>query len=95
MTQLVLTLPDEVARAVAATAEAAAAEVRLMAALKLFEIGRLSSGKAAELAGVPRVTFIEACGRYGVSSFNYADGAVADEVERDLEALRSRGRDLP
>ena len=90
MTQLIFNLPDDVARAVGLTSDAVAAEVRLMAALKLFEIGRLSSGKAAELAGMPRVAFLEACGRYGVPVFNYADGAAADELDRDVQALRSR-----
>jgi predicted HTH domain antitoxin len=42
-----------------------------MAALKLFELGKISSGKAAELAGMSRVEFLEVCGRYRVSVFNY------------------------
>jgi len=90
MTQFTFNLPDDVARAVAATAEELAAEVRLMAALKLFEIGRLSSGKAAELAGVPRLKFLEACGRYGVPVFNYGDDIVSGELDHDVETLRSR-----
>ena len=43
--------------------------IRLMAALKMFELGKVSSGKAAELAGMSRVEFIETCGRYRVSVF--------------------------
>ena len=39
-------------------------QVRLMAALKMFELGKLSSGKVAELAGVSRVEFFDLCGRY-------------------------------
>jgi len=31
--------------------------IRLMAALKMFELGKISSGKAAELAGMSRLAF--------------------------------------
>ena len=33
-------------------------EARLLLALKLYELGKLSTGLAARLAGVPRVTFM-------------------------------------
>jgi predicted HTH domain antitoxin len=35
--------------------------IRLMAALKMFELGKVSSGKAAEFAGMSRVEFLETC----------------------------------
>jgi len=35
-----------------------ASEARLLLALKLYETGKLSSGLAAQLAGVPRTTFL-------------------------------------
>jgi len=60
-------------------------QIRLMAALKMFELGKLSSGKAAELAGLSRVGFFEACGRYKVSVFNYPADELADEIQRDFE----------
>jgi predicted HTH domain antitoxin len=90
MTEVLFNLSDDVARAVATTSEGVAAEVRLMAALKLFEIGKLSSGKAAELAGVSRADFLEVCGRFRVPLFNYADNAAEAELRGDLQALRSR-----
>ncbi len=52
--------------------------MRLLAAVKLYELGRLSSGRAAELAGVSRVEFLLTLGRYRVFPL---------EAElRDLEA---------
>ncbi|MDU9050652.1 MAG: UPF0175 family protein [Candidatus Electrothrix sp. Rat3] len=39
-------------------AESFGREVLLLAAVKLFEIGRLSSGRAAKLAGMSRVEFL-------------------------------------
>ena len=41
-------------------------ELRMLAAVKLFEMGRLSSGRAAELAGMGRVEFLHSLGRYNV-----------------------------
>jgi predicted HTH domain antitoxin len=46
-----------------------ARELRMLAAVKLYELGRLSSGRAAELAGVPRVEFLLELGRYKVFPF--------------------------
>lgn len=62
--------------------------IRLMAALKMFELGKISSGKAAELAGMSRIEFFEACGRYHVSVFNYPADEVEDEIKKDLAAAR-------
>ena len=42
--------------------------LRLMAALKMFELGKISSDKAAELAGMSRVEFFEACRRSSCTS---------------------------
>ncbi|MSR64929.1 MAG: UPF0175 family protein [Verrucomicrobiae bacterium] len=62
--------------------------LRLMAALKMFELGKLSSGKAAELAGVSRVQFLEACAHYGVSVFNYPPDELEQELARDQAAAK-------
>ena len=62
--------------------------IRLMAALKMFELGKISSGNAAELAGMSRVDFFEACGRYRVSIFNYAAEDVKNELLRDLKTAK-------
>ena len=62
--------------------------IRLMAALKMFELGKVSSGKAAELAGMSRVEFIETCGRYRVSAFNYTHEELEREINLDLESAK-------
>ena len=46
-----------------------ARELRILAAVKLYEMGRLSSGRAAELAGMARVEFLMSLGRYKVFPF--------------------------
>lgn len=39
----------------------------MIIAAKLYEDGKLSSGQAAEIAGLSKRTFIELLGKYGVS----------------------------
>lgn len=62
--------------------------IRLMAALKMFELGKISAGKAAEFAGMSPVEFYEACGRYRVNIFNYAPEELEDEIKKDLQTLK-------
>lgn len=89
MTQLLVDYPDDLAEAIQLTPEETAAQILLMAALKMFELGKLSSGKAAELAGLSRVEFLEACGRYRVSPFNYPPDEMEGELRSDLEAIQA------
>ena len=69
--ELKIKYPSGFERAVHLSKEEMEHHIRLMAALKMFELGKVSSGKAAELAGMSRVEFIEICSRYRVSVFNY------------------------
>jgi predicted HTH domain antitoxin len=62
-------LPEKVLLAEKTDEEAFAKELRILAAVKLYELGRLSSGRAAELAAMPRVEFLLALGRYKVFPF--------------------------
>ncbi len=83
MSVLQFDLPDGFAQAIHATDAELEAQIRLMAALKMFELGKLSSGKAAELAGVSRVEFFELCGRYHVPIIQMD----AEELKQELEFL--------
>ncbi len=64
--QIVLEIPEKVLLAEKTDETAFAQELRILAAVKLYEMGRLSSGRAAELAGMPRVEFLLTLGRYKV-----------------------------
>ncbi len=88
MKSLVMDIPEDLADSIRLTHQELAAEIRLMAALKLFELGKLGSGKAAELAGIPRVEFFDACGRYHVSIMNYGPDESEAELRSDLETIR-------
>lgn len=55
-------------------------EGRLMMALKFYELGRLSLGQAAELAGHTKRAFIDVLGRYGIAVADYAAEELVGEA---------------
>jgi predicted HTH domain antitoxin len=62
-------IPDEALISLKTDSESFARELVLLAAVKVFELGKLSSGRAAELAGLSRVEFLLELRRYRVSPF--------------------------
>jgi predicted HTH domain antitoxin len=58
-------------------------ELKMIIASKLYELGKLSSGQAAEVAGLSKRAFLELLGKYNVSIFGYDE----QELEEDLKNL--------
>ena len=55
-------------------------ELRFLLAVKLFELRRLSLGKAAEFCGMTKLKFMFELGRLGVPVVNLSDDQIADEL---------------
>ena len=60
--------------------EELAATLRMAAAVKLYEMQRLSSGAAAELAGVPKPVFLARLAEFGVDSFRLSEEELLGEA---------------
>lgn len=70
MSRITLEIPDESLEALKVPDSEAGSTLRLAAAVKLFEVGRLSSGAAARFAGIPKVAFLSRLAEFGVDTFS-------------------------
>lgn len=70
MNQLTIELPPTVS----------SDEAKLLLAAKLYEIGKLSLGKAAKFSGYSKGTFIELISKMGIPVINYP----AEELEKEI-----------
>jgi predicted HTH domain antitoxin len=80
MSQVTFDIPDETLSALKITSEEAGSTLRMAAAVKLYELGRLSSGAAAHLAGVPRAVFLARLADYGVDTFRLTEADLGRET---------------
>lgn len=83
MSQITIDVPAESLIALKTTSDEAGELLRMAAAVKLFELGRLSSGAAAVLAGVPRTLFLTRLADYGVDTFDLTE----EEVRRETRLV--------
>ena len=81
MTTLTVQVPDATLISLKINALGFAKEIKVLAAVKLFELGKLSSGRAAELAGMSRLEFLDSLERYNVGPFEHM---TAEDIHRDF-----------
>lgn len=82
MHEVTVSIPDEVLVALKLSSGEAADAVRMAAAVKLYELNRLSSGAAAALAGVPRTVFLSKLADYGVDTFRLTEEELREDLAR-------------
>lgn len=77
--ELIVQVPQNLPDAMQRTPEEFARDAKMAMAVKFYEMKRLSSGMAAQLAGVSRIEFLFELHRYGVAVIDLT----ADEIESD------------
>ncbi len=82
--EAILTYPEGFPQLLKMSDTEFAEELRFLAAAKLYELGRLSSGKAAQLAGMGRIEFLYALARVGVPAINLCD----EEIDAEIDAAK-------
>ena len=82
MSMNVLTIPysDDLLLSMKRSPQEFESEAKLLLAVKLYEMDRISTGAAARLAGISRVAFMFELSRFGLSPMGQAPGELAEDL---------------
>ena len=78
--QMVIEYPSDLLVSLKATQHDFEQEARILLAIKLYELGKVSSGMAATLAGVSRIAFFFILQRYNLSPIGVDAAELAQDV---------------
>lgn len=81
MKTITIDVPDEMTVLGGGSEQELAATMRLATAIHWYQQGRISQGKAAEIAGMNRVQFLNALSQAGVEALQVTE----EELRREME----------
>lgn len=80
MNELTISYPQDLLLSLKESPAEFESEARLLLAVKLYELGKVSTGMAARVAGISRVSFLFALGRFGLSPIGVEPGELAEDM---------------
>jgi predicted HTH domain antitoxin len=88
MKTITIEVPDEMTALGGGTDEQLAEAMRLATAILWYQQGRISQGKAAEIAGLNRILFLNALHEAGVEAIQVTEEELQGEMELRIGADR-------
>ena len=88
MKTITIEVPDDMTALGGGTGERLAGEMRLATAILWYQQGKISQGKAAELAGMNRVRFLDVLHEAGVEAIQVTEEELRREMELPIRADR-------
>ncbi len=78
--QVVLDLPDVFVKEISYGFTDPSREIKILLAVKLVEVGRISTGRAAEWLGISKPRFLHESSRYGLSAFDVDERTIDEDI---------------
>ena len=79
--KIILELPEDITELLNEDAQNLADDIKLMAIIKMYELGKISLGKAAEFLKVNETDFMEMLGEYQIPAINYSPLELDEELK--------------
>ncbi len=80
--QIAIFFPEKLAFSMRMKRKEFESEMKIISLVKLFELGKISSGVASKLLNMTRIEFLEILKKYNVSYFY---NGIEEELEADLD----------
>ena len=78
--QIVIDVPDTFMKEISFGFTDPLKDMRMMLAVKLIEIGRISTGRATEWLGISKPRFLQESGRHGLSAFDVDEQTIDEDI---------------
>jgi len=78
--RVTIDLPDSLLKEISFGSADPEREIKFLVAVKLVEIGRISTGRAAEWLGISKPRFLQEMGRYGLSALPIEKETIKEDI---------------
>jgi predicted HTH domain antitoxin len=78
--KITIDLPDNLLKELSFGYTDLSKEVKMLLAVKLVEMGRISTGRASEWVGITKPRFLQEMGRYGLSAFQIDEKTLEQDI---------------